>query len=257
MVSCKQFFAFLIAIISFVYTFYVLGHLIHFLSAPRKPSKMYTWVFNLLDNQSRLETAYGPIVFNTLYLILFICQHSFMKSKYINIVMHNMGLASVERAIYSLTSSFCLRYLIKNWSSASSIVLWQVDVDRNEWIWWSFVTLHTLLWLIIAGGSVIMDLPEILGIKQVYYDIKNYAEPLAYKSFELRLLYDHIRHPSFIGLTIILWFTNLMSLDRLLLATMLTAYMYFAWSTDRSDLEYQKYQLQQKKKELKTNMKYL
>uniref|UniRef100_A0A1A9WE92 Nuclear envelope membrane protein n=1 Tax=Glossina brevipalpis TaxID=37001 RepID=A0A1A9WE92_9MUSC len=257
MTSCKQFLVFSLAIISFVYTFYVLGHLIHFLSAPRKTSKIYVWVFNLLDNQSRLETAYGPIVFNTLYLILFICQHSFMKSKYIKILMHNIGLASAERAIYSLASSLCLHYLIKNWSSAPSIVLWQIDVDSNEFMWWSFITLHSLLWIIIGGGSMIMDLPDILGIKQAYYDIKNYAEPLAYKSFELRVLYDHIRHPSFSGLTLILWFTNLMTLDRLLLAIMLTAYMRFAWSTDRNDLEYQKYQLQRKKEELKQSMKYL
>ncbi|XP_061389413.1 nurim homolog [Musca vetustissima] len=252
MASIKQYIVLLIAITSFVYTLYVVTHLVQFLSAPRKTSKIYTWVFNLLDNKSRLETAYGPMVFNTLYLILFIFQHSFMKSSWIKNVFQSIGLASAERSIYSLTSSLCLHYLIKNWITASSIILWQVDVDTHKWIWWSFVLLHAFAWMIICGGSMIMDLPEIIGIKQAYYDMKSYAQPLAYKSFELRHLFAHVRHPSFVGLTVILWATNLMTLDRLLLAVMLTSYMYFAWSTDHSDLIYQKCQLQRKKEELKS-----
>ncbi|KAI8126102.1 putative nurim [Lucilia cuprina] len=252
MASIKQYIVLLAAMSSFVYTLYVVTHLVHFLSAPRRTSKIYTWVFNLLDNKSRLETAYGPMVFNTLYLILFIFQHSFMKSSLVKKLLQNIGLASAERAIYSLTSSLCLHYLMKNWLTASSIILWQVDVDSNKWLWWSFVLLHALAWLIICGGSMIMDLPEIVGIKQAYYDMKSYAQPLAYKSFELRHLFNHIRHPSFVGFTVIFWATNLMTLDRLLLAILLTAYMYFAWSTDHSDLIYQKCQLQRKKEELKS-----
>lgn len=108
MVSIKQYIVLLLAMASFVYTLYVVTHLIHFLSAPRKTSRIYTWVFNLLDNKSRMEAAYGPMVFNTIYLILFIFQHSFMKSSLVKKLMQNIGLASAERAIYSLTSSLCL-----------------------------------------------------------------------------------------------------------------------------------------------------
>lgn len=110
MAYVKQYLVLLLAILSFVYTLYVVTHLIQFLSAPRKTSKMkiYVWVFNLLDNKSRLETAYGPLVFNTLYLILFIFQHSFMKSSIVKKAVQKLGLSSAERSIYSLTSSLCL-----------------------------------------------------------------------------------------------------------------------------------------------------
>lgn len=108
MATIKQYVVLLIAMASFVYTLYVVTHLIQFLSAPRKTSKIYTWVFNLLDNKARMETAYGPMVFNTLYLILFIFQHSFMKSSFVKNLMQSIGLATAERAIYSLTSSLCL-----------------------------------------------------------------------------------------------------------------------------------------------------
>lgn len=114
MASLKQYIILLAAMSSFAYTLYVVTHLVHFLSAPRRTSKIYTWVFNLLDNKSRLETAYGPMVFNTLYIILFIFQHSFMKSSLVKKIMQSLGLASAERAIYSLTSSLCLHVRKQN-----------------------------------------------------------------------------------------------------------------------------------------------
>jgi len=103
----------------------------------------------------------------------------------------------------------------------------------------------------IDSSSLVMDLPELLGIKQAYYDLKAYGPPINYKSGELRNLYAHVRHPSFVGLTVILFATNVMSVDRFVMALLLTTYMYLAWSTDRKDVAYQKLQLQRKKFELK------
>lgn len=138
-----------------------------------------------------------------------------------------------------------------NWKHADSIILWQFNLDENQVLWWAFAITHTICWTVIYGGCLIMDLPEILGIKQVYYNMKHYAQPTVYKSHELRQLYQHIRHPSFISLTIIFCATNLMSLDRFILASMMTSYMYLGWSTDQNDVLYQKSQLIRKKYELK------
>lgn len=233
------------------YTFYVVGQLTVFLSMPRSFSKAHTWIFNLLDNKSRLETAYGPIVFDTLYVIGFILQHSFLKSALIKNLLSKLGLSAAERTIYAVTSSLCLHYMIKNWLPAQSIVLWQINVDESEPLWWTFVITHVICWIVIFGGCVIMDFQELLGIKQAYYSLHNYSEPLTYKASELRNLYAHVRHPSFVGLTLILFVTNVMSLDRLVLAVLLTTYMYVAWSTDQRDVVYQKAQLERKKLRLK------
>ncbi|ALC44282.1 CG7655 [Drosophila busckii] len=235
---------------TFIYTFYVVGNLTLFLSLPREISKAHTWIFNLLDNKSRLETAYGPIVWDALYIIGFIFQHSLQKSAIVKNLLRKWGLASAERTMYCLTSSLCLHYLLKNWLPATSIVLWQINVESPV-IWWAFVITHILCWAVIFGGSIILDLPELLGIKQAYYSLHNYADPLAYKSPQLRTLYAHVRHPSFIGFTLILFVTNVMSLDRLVLAVLLTTYMYVAWSTDQRDVAYHQQQLQRKKHELK------
>lgn len=95
-----------------------------------------------------------------------------------------------------------------------------------------------------------MDLSEMMGVKQVVYDANQLEAPLNYKSPELRRLYQRIRHPSFIGISIILWIPNIMSLDRFMLAIMWTFYMYFAWNTEARDLAYQRNQLRKKKYEL-------
>ncbi|EDV96970.1 nurim homolog [Drosophila grimshawi] len=242
----------LTSIATFSYTFYVVSKLTLFLSQPRSISRAHTWIFNLLDNKSRLETAYGPIVLDTLYVIGFILQHSFFKSALVKNLICKLHLVAAERTIYTLTSSLCLHYLLQNWLPAQSIVLWQINVDESAPLWWTFVMTHILCWTIIYGGCFIMDLGELVGIKQAYYDMLNYSEPIAKKSLELRNLYAHVRHPSFVGFTLILFVTNVMSFDRLLLAVLLTTYMYVAWSTDRTDCAYQQRQLQRKKQELKT-----
>lgn len=73
---------------------------------------------------------------------------------------------------------------------------------------------------------------------------------MSYKSPEFRRLLGHVRHPSFVGLTIILWVTNIMTLDRLILAIIWTLYMYIAWNTDDNDVVYHKSQFLRKKAEL-------
>lgn len=254
MTCLKQLLVLLLSLVTFVYSFYVVGKLMMFLSQPRKIPVAYGWVFNLLDNKARLLTACPALIHDTLYIIAFIFQHSCMKSGFVKKVFQNFGLGVAERTIYSLTSSLCLHYLIKNWESAQSFVLWQVNVTSSNVLWWTFVLIHGFAWVIVYGGSIIMDLPEIIGLKQAYYDVKEYAPPMAYKSFELRHLYSHVRHPSFIGLTTVFWVVNLMTLDRLVLAVMLTTYMYVAWSTDHNDIIYQKCQLKRKSAELKSKL---
>lgn len=69
---------------------------------------------------------------------------------------------------------------------------------------------HSVLWMIIAFGSLLMDLPEIFGVKQIYYDVQGLNEPFSYKARSLGRLLSNIRHPSYVGFSLIFWITNLM-----------------------------------------------
>lgn len=147
-------------------------------------------------------------------------------------------------------SSSPAQFVIANWRSVTTYILWQADVASSEWLWWTFVGLHSLAWTVIVGGTVLMDLPELLGVKQVYYDTQHLLAPMLYKSDELKRLYGHVRHPSFVGLLVVLWAANTMSVDRLLLAAVWTMYMFVAWSTDDDDVNYHRCQWSRKRIEL-------
>lgn len=147
------------------------------------------------------------------------------------------------------TNGCVLQLLLKHWTRVP-FALWSVDLE-SPLPFWIFTVVHSLAWTIIYGGSLLMDLPELLGIKQIFYDIQGLHQPSYYKSRELNQLYSRLRHPSFICLTVVLWGTNFMSLDRLILASLWTLYMFIAWNPDYSDLEYQRMQLVQKRTELR------
>lgn len=100
--------------------------------------------------------------------------------------------------------------MLQNWRTVDSVSLWSISAPVYSTMWWVFVAFHILAWTIIVGGSLLMDLPEILGIKQIYYDVKKLSEPSLYKTRDLNRLLGHIRHPSYIGFTTVLWVTNFM-----------------------------------------------
>lgn len=130
-------------------------------------------------------------------------------------------------------------------------ILWQVDVQRSSFLWWTHVALHSLAWAIIFGGTVLMDLAELLGVKQVVYDVQGFLGPMLYKSDELKRLFGHVRHPSFGGISLVLFAANTMSVDRLLLAVLWSVYMFVAWNTDEDDVQYHRCQLARKREELR------
>lgn len=99
---------------------------------------------------------------------------------------------------------------MNKWQSVPTVALWNINLKQNGALHWAYLGIHAISWIIIYGGSVIMDFPELTGVKQVYYDLNKLLSPIKYKSQDLIRLYEHVRHPSFIGFTAILWFQNVM-----------------------------------------------
>lgn len=247
MLSLRQIVCFILSLLSFLSVFYSVGKLAIFLATPVQRDLKHVLLHNLLDDRSLLKATLFSLLFNSIWIILFVIQHSAMKTDSVKNIWKKLGLELAERSVYNIASSYCLLILLKNWKTTQSYQLWHVDVQQSTTLWWLFVSAHITSWIVIYGGSLLMDLPEMIGLKQIYYDINDLAPPMSYKSRELRSFYGRLRHPSFVGLSVVLWITNSMSLDRLLLAIIWTIYMYLSWNTNTADLEYQKYQLSRKK----------
>lgn len=251
MLSFRQLVCFILSLLSFLSVFYSVGKLGVFLATPviRQRNHQNVPLTTLLNDGGKLKATLFSLCFDGVWVILFVVQHSAMKAEVVKRFWRKLELEMAERSVYNIATSYCLLILLKNWKSTQSN-LWFVDVESSPTLWWTYVSAHIVSWIVIYGGSLLMDLPELVGLKQVYYDVNDLAPPMSYKSRELRSFYGRMRHPSFVGLSVVLWITNCMSLDRLLLAIIWTTYMYMTWNTNKTDLEYQKYQLSRKKVEL-------
>uniref|UniRef100_A0A182NJH2 Nuclear envelope membrane protein n=1 Tax=Anopheles dirus TaxID=7168 RepID=A0A182NJH2_9DIPT len=233
--------------------FYSVGKLGIFLATPSRAQQATPTAFP--SNRAEFRAALFSLFFNTIWVVLFVLQHSAMRADVVKRFWKAVGLELAERSLYNICSSYCVLLLLKNWQSPpSQYRLWFFDVEANRTLWWVMVGAHVLSWIIVYGGSLMVDLPELIGLKHVYYDINDLAPPMSYKSRDLQDYYKRYRHPSFVALSVVLWFTNGMTLDRCLLATVWTVYMYLAWNTTKDDIKYQQHQLDRKRAELHTGI---
>ncbi|XP_056153994.1 nurim [Lampris incognitus] len=180
-------------------------------------------------------------------LALFTTQHSLLAWPPVKQACQSV-LGVLNRAAYCFTTALALQILMHFWQPVTGApCLW--SVRHAPWsIWFPLLcfTLHFLCWAIICSIVIMFDYPELLGIKQVYYECLGLGDPLSQKSPRAQRLLSHLRHPVCLELWVVLWLLPALSLDRLLLAGSLSAYMAVAHSSDKQDLAYLRAQLDKK-----------
>lgn len=186
------------------------------------------------------------LLHNALLILLFMFAHTVLASRRIKRAFERVNILVIQRCVYNAVTSACLKVLISFWAMAFHYPLWIVDVKTSFVWWWVFFGIQCLAWFVVYSGCVMMDFAELMGLKQVYYNVRGFSDPMLYKSAELQRLYSHMRHPSFVGLCAALWLFPYMTLDRFLLALMLTVYMIAAFRVDQQDYVYQREQRMQK-----------
>lgn len=204
----------------------------------------------LFHHKKNKDSVLWLLIINMFLLSIFILQHSLMANDFIKHLFCKLQIDYMERSIYNVTSAMALHLLFNKWQIISSIILWKVNIISNNVLWFMFTALHILVWSIIYSGCLMMDISELAGIKQVYYKFSFRPSPMQMKSKKLLRYYSHMRHPSFIGFLIILWIYPYMTLDRLLLASILTIYMALMWMIDKEDYNYHVNFVKRKQREL-------
>uniref|UniRef100_A0A4W3GGV9 Nurim n=1 Tax=Callorhinchus milii TaxID=7868 RepID=A0A4W3GGV9_CALMI len=125
--------------------------------------------------------------------------------------------------------------------------LWSVRTEPwNSWVVLTCFIIHVIAWLIIISIALIYDYAELMGVKQVYYHCLSLGDPMALKSQKAQRLYCHLRHPVFLEFLLVLWVVPALTLDRLLLAAVLSLYLVFGHSLDQQDYRYLRAQLAKK-----------
>ncbi|CAB1321121.1 unnamed protein product [Coregonus sp. 'balchen'] len=178
---------------------------------------------------------------------LFTVQHSLLAWAPVKQACQSV-LGVLNRAMYCSTTALALQILMHYWQPVTDApCLWSVrNAPWNTWFPLLCFTLHFLCWSIICSILLIFDYPELLGIKQVYYECLGLGDPLALKSPRAQRLFAHLRHPVCVELAVVLWLLPALPLDRLLLAGSLSAYLALAHSLDTQDCAYLSVQLHSK-----------
>ncbi|XP_071446554.1 nurim homolog isoform X1 [Hetaerina americana] len=201
-----------------------------------------------LGESKALFVVFEALLKDGLLLVLFILQHSLMAHINMQRLLDKIGLGVLTRCVYVLASCASLQGVMHYWQPANNVCLW--NSPSNGWIgvilWYALVFMHIISWFIVYGGCLLVDVGELIGVKQVLYYVRGLPDPLKSKSEGLLRYYKHMRHPSFIGFSLLFWGIPQMSLDRALLALQLTIYMFLAWNTDERDIDYLRYQLEDK-----------
>ncbi|XP_061111085.1 nurim [Conger conger] len=180
-------------------------------------------------------------------LALFAAQHSLLAWDPVKRACLSV-LGVLNRTAYCAATALALQVLMRCWQPVTGApCLWSVSTAPwSAWFPLLCFTLHFLCWAVICSILLIFDYPELLGIKQVYYECLGLGDPLSLKSPRAQRLFSHLRHPVCVELCVVLWLLPSLPLDRLLLAAGLTAYLALAHSLDTQDCDYLSVQLASK-----------
>lgn len=114
MVSPRHLFTVPIAFAAFAATFIAVAKLLAFLSTPIAISGGHTWLYDLLDGPSLLELLLPPLSVDLILALVFVLQHSLMRTAAVSALWRRFGLETVERSLYNLATALTLNVSARN-----------------------------------------------------------------------------------------------------------------------------------------------
>ena len=175
-------------------------------------------------------------------VVAFGLQHSIMARQGFKRVWTRIVPPVAERATYVLAASIMLGALVALWQPLPGAV-WSVENATGAGVIWGVFAFG---WATVLFTTFLIDHFELFGLRQAWAYATGRSIPEA--RFKTPNVYRLVRHPMQLGFLIAFWAAPVMTIDRLALATLLTAYVVTALVFEERDLvalfgeEYRSYQ---------------
>ncbi|XP_076809108.1 nurim-like [Clavelina lepadiformis] len=205
-----------ISVLSILYTFSTMFKFILFVSGNSS---------GLLDVAQVQHKVSASFIAKDLSLIsIFIAVHSVMATVSARRVFTYLGLNPIHRSVYNSISCFSLELLMKYWVLILPDIPLIWDKSDSSILVYVCQVFQALAWLCIFAVLYILDFAEFIGAKQVQYYVEDLGCPLLSKTAEAQSVFKNMRHPVVSSFLIVLWCVPSMTIDRFILASILTLY---------------------------------
>lgn len=160
------------------------------------------------------------LAINLALVFLFAVQHTIMARTWFKQWLTRWIPAALERATFVLLSGIAMATLVSCWQDVPGTA-WQI---QNSLGVYALYALYAVGILYTLTCSLVTNHFELFGLRQAWFFLIGKAyTPLKFKQV---WMYRYSRHPMMLGILLVLWASPDMSVTRLVLAVLLTVYIF-------------------------------
>ncbi len=177
------------------------------------------------------QVSFGlAFTINVLLLGVFAIQHSVMARRGFKRWWTQYVPQPIERSTYVLFTNIALALLFYAWQPMGGEI-WTIQHSLGQGIIYG---IYAIGWGIVFTATLMINHFDLFGMRQVWlYFQKQEYRPLVFKT---PALYQHVRHPLYVGWLLVFWATPTMTSAHLAFALITTTYILMAIQWEEKDL---------------------
>lgn len=166
------------------------------------------------------DNPFVALAINTFLVLLFALQHTIMARKNFKEKWTRIIPVHLERSTYVLAAGVAMILVLWFWQILPGII-WSIE---HEYARGAILGLAFFGIVYVLFATLVANHFELLGLRQAW--LYAAGKPYTPLDFKRQCAYSYSRHPMMLGLLIVLWATPDMPVSRLVLAALLTAYIF-------------------------------